>query len=151
LSFFTLSTSLEILVALDLRIPQLSHELPVLARILQTIKRRQLVVGDQFISDQVSIIEASKYSARKRSGVFPFVALFPQFLSRLESGTLRHAPQTASARDVANRGYERITATIFRSLDVLAMQAERSNDEKERTNASVMNIRSPSFPPSLVS
>lgn len=134
------SSSIDLLVVLDIRIPQLISELPVFAKTLQTLKRRLLIVAEQFIADQVAVIEASKYSARKRSGIFPFVALFPNFIERMEKIVGAVAPGGAS-RDTMNRGYERITGAIFRSLDALAQGAERSADEKERINASVMNIR----------
>jgi hypothetical protein len=132
------STAIEMLVVLDVRIPQLISELPVFAKTLQNIKRRLLTVAENFVADQVAIIDASKFTARKRAGVFPFVSLFPTFIKKMES-VVGVAPGGA-AREIMNKGYDRITAAIFRSLDALARGAERM-DEKERINASVMSIR----------
>jgi hypothetical protein len=130
---------MEFLVVLDVRIPQLQDQLPIFAKILTNLRRRLLSSAEQFISDQVSVIEAMKFSARKRSGTFPYVSLFPTFITRMEK-ILSGAPEGAT-RELMNKGYEKITNAIFRSLDALAAEAERSDDEKERINASVMNIR----------
>ena len=127
-------------MTLDQRIPQIQDDLPVLAKILQALKRRLLVSAEAFINDQVTVIDSMKFSARKRSGVFPFVSIFPTFIKRIEQ-TLGLSSPGGAARDILNKGYEKITAAIFRSLDALALQAEQGADEKERINASVMNIR----------
>lgn len=132
------------IVTLDQRIPQLQDNLPVLAKFLTALKRRLLVAAEAFINDQVTVIDATKFSARKRSGIFPFVALFPVFIQKTEEtlrGLKSTTKTTSSAREIVNKGYEKITAAIFRSLDALAVQAEQGADEKERINASVMNIR----------
>lgn len=136
----TYSASMELLMALDHRLPSLQDDLPVLAKILLSLKRRIIVSAEAFISDQVMAIDAMKFSARKRSGVLPFVSLFPSFIHRMEAALGGSSPG-GTARDLLNKGYERITAAIFRNLDALALEAERSADEKERINASVMNIR----------
>lgn len=130
------------IVCLDLRIPQLTTELPALVKILQSTKRRLLVVAEHFINDQVAVIDSMKFSARKRSGIFPFVSLFPTFIARMEK-IVGSVEPGCSSRDFMNKGYEKITTAIFRSLDALAEEADRSADEKERINASVMNIRKP--------
>lgn len=117
----------------------MEDQLPIFSKLLSTIKRRLASIAEQFITDQVSVIEAMKFSARKRSGIFPFVSLFPTFITKIEK-IVSPAPQ-GPTRVIMNKGYERITAAIFRGLDALAAEAERSADEKERINASVMNIR----------
>ena len=134
------SAAVEMLMVLDLRIHQVQHDLPVFAKVLISLRRRLLVVAEAFVVDQVAVIDAMKFSAKRRSGVFPFVSLFPTFITKMEMAMAK-APPGGTARDFMNRGYERIISAIFRSLDALAAQAERGADDKERINASVMNIR----------
>lgn len=131
------------LVVLDVRLAQVagSAKLPVLTKTLQNLKRRLVSMAEAFISEQVGAVESMKFTARKRSGVFPFVTTLPLFVERMER-TVRNAPREGGvARQVLNQAYERITAAIFGSLDALLREAERSADEKERINASVMNLR----------
>lgn len=131
------------LVALDIRIAQIvgSTRLPVLGKTLQNLKRRMINMSEAFINEQVSAVEGMKFTSRKRSGVFPFVTTLPLFIEHMEK-SVKHAPKESStARNVLNQAYERITAAIFGSLDALLREAERSADEKERINASVMNLQ----------
>ncbi|PJF17479.1 Exocyst complex, component Exoc1 domain-containing protein [Paramicrosporidium saccamoebae] len=132
------SISIDLLVVLDIRIQQLQTQLPIFAKMLTTLRRRLVSIAEVFIADQVAVIEAMKFSARKRSGIFPFVSLFPTFITRMEKVA---GDTQGPTRELMNKGYERLTAAIFRSLDALAAEAERSADEKERINASVMNIQ----------
>lgn len=134
------SVAIELLVVLDHRIPELITTLPALGKSLQNLRRRLVVVTDQFISDQVAVIDSIKFSARKRSGVFPFVSIFPTFLVQMEALLVDTRPDS-SLRDIMMRAYERIIGAIFGSLDALQQEAEKSTDEKDLINASVMNIR----------
>ena len=138
------SASVEMLVVLDGRIPQVATELQAFARILRHLQKRLLQHAEAFLAEQVSSIEAIKFSAKKRSGLFPFVAVFPAFVARMER-LLRKCDEHSTCRELMTRGYERISASISRSLDALTADAERSDDEKERINAAVMNIRKTSY------
>lgn len=137
------SVAIELMVVLDLRIPELLSSLSTLGKSLQNLKRRLAAVAEQFINDQVAAIDSIKFSARKRSGVFPFVAVFPTFLSRMETFLVEARPDS-SVREIMTRAYEKIIGAIFGSLDALQREAKQSADEKDLINASVMNIRNTS-------
>lgn len=127
-------------MVIEQRLPQVKDDLPILAKILVSLRRRLLAVAEMFINDQVTAIGSVKVSARKRTGVFAFVPILPQFICNLER-LCRYANPSGTVRDLLDKTYEKVTAAIFRSLDALAAEADRGEDEKERINASVMNIR----------
>lgn len=93
---------------------------------------------------------ATKYSAKKRSGIFGYVETFPRFVARIEtilSGNgcrSENSNSSLSARPLIDRYYEKISSAIFDSFVQLSSEVEES-DEKGHINANVMTIENSHF------
>lgn len=136
------SCSLELLAVLDVRYPEVLSQLPFLGKILEGIQQKTYNYAELFLESQIEAIKATKYSAKRRSGIFTYVDTFPRFISRIESilAECGHLDSSANrSRGLVNRYYERIGETIFASFKHLAADVDDA-DEKGHINASVMTI-----------
>jgi len=131
-----------LLAVLDIRYPEVLNQLPFLGKILESIQQKCYNYAELFLESQIEAIKATKYSAKKRSGIFTYVDTFPRFIARTEVilGECGQLDSSANrSRALVNRYYERIGETIFASFKHLAADVEES-DEKGHINASVMTI-----------
>ena len=54
-------------------------------KILEAIQQKVYNYSELFLESQIEAIKATKYSAKKRSGIFGYVETFPRFVTRIES------------------------------------------------------------------
>ncbi|KXS17867.1 hypothetical protein M427DRAFT_54115 [Gonapodya prolifera JEL478] len=121
--------------------------------ILEALKERCVKIVEKFVNEQVALIEETKVSVKRRTGVLSFMRTFPVFVDRLEScirdtqPTPHGAPSTA--RTIVNTSLERVVRKIFESMEVIAkevQQAAESNnkaqqDDKERLNVHILHMQ----------
>lgn len=129
------------LAVMDVRLPQIPEEIGIFGKILEAVQQSLQSYAEFFLESQIEAIKATKYSAKKRSGVFSYVETFPRFITRTEA-ILKECGVTsnsACSRALVNRYFEKIGQCIFDSFDALSSEVEES-DEKGHINASVMTI-----------
>ncbi|KAJ3340482.1 Exocyst complex component 1 [Gonapodya sp. JEL0774] len=121
--------------------------------VLEATRDRCVKIVEKFVNEQVALIEETKVSLKRRTGVLSFIRTFPAFADRFEScirdtqPTPHGAPSTA--RTLVNTSIERVVRKIFDSMDVIAkdvQQAAESNskaqqDDKERLNVHILHLQ----------
>ncbi len=54
-------------------------------KILESIQQTVYNYSELFLESQIEAIKLTKYSAKKRSGIFGYVETFPRFVKRIET------------------------------------------------------------------
>lgn len=129
-------SSFPILAMLDRRSP----EIPEMAATLESIQERATKTAREMVRAQVEAILETPYSARKRSGIFPAIPIFPRFVLVLER-SLSGSTAGVAARKEVDAAYEAISTAIFSALSRLAVEAAYTADEKDNLNATVMTVQ----------
>lgn len=108
-----------ILAALDRAIveaEELSNEF--LLKSLSKLHMRLVSQLEKFIAEQITGIEQTKLTIKKRKGIVPFIKVFPVFLDRVEAQLLN--TETLNIRQATDGYYERISRTMFDALQAMA-------------------------------
>jgi hypothetical protein len=79
------SSAIDLLTVLDMRVPQCLEKIPIFGKILEAIQQKVYNYSELFLGSQIEAIKATKYSAKKRSGIFVYVEIFPRFVTRFET------------------------------------------------------------------
>jgi len=79
------SSAIDLLTVLDLRVPQCLETIPMFGKILEAIQQKVYNYSELFLESQIEAIKSTKYSAKKRSGIFVYVETFPRFVTRIET------------------------------------------------------------------
>ena len=83
--FLFCSSAIDLLAVLDMRVPQCLETIPMFGKIFEAIQQKVYNYSELFLESQIEAIKATKYSAKKRSGIFGYVETFPRFVTRIES------------------------------------------------------------------
>ncbi|KAI8990352.1 exocyst complex component Sec3-domain-containing protein [Pilobolus umbonatus] len=94
---------------------------------------------DNFIAEQVRIIEETKVSSKKRRGILSFFRTFPYFAMRMETAAINVQPESET-RTIVSNAYEKIIHSMMASLDSIARESDQTGDDKEQLNATIMYI-----------
>lgn len=73
---------------------------------------------ERFVSEQITGIEQTKLTIKKRKGIVPFIKVFPVFVDRVEAQLLN--AETLNIREAIDGYYERISRTMFDALQAMA-------------------------------
>lgn len=68
-----------------MRVPQCLEKIPMFGKILEVIQQKVYNYSELFLESQIEAIKSTKYSAKKRSGIFVYVETFPRFVTRIET------------------------------------------------------------------
>lgn len=129
-----------LLAVTERRLPEMADELPAMGETLRRLQAYCSSIANDYIKAQVDAIQESRFSAKKRTGIFPFVAIFPKFVTVLEKSIEGSSP-TGISRTSVNHAYQLLSNAIFASLNALAVQANQTDDEKDNLNASIMTVQ----------
>lgn len=77
------SASFEALEVIDRRLPQVEGEIQAMEATLKAIQARVLALVQEFVKSEVNAIHDTRFSAKRRSGVFPYVTIFPVYTACL--------------------------------------------------------------------
>ncbi|KAI7899871.1 exocyst complex component Sec3-domain-containing protein [Cokeromyces recurvatus] len=105
----------------------------------KSILQRLTKMFQNFINEQVRVIEETKVSSKKRRGILSFFRTFPIFAMRLEIAALNVQPESET-RVTVNNAYEKIIQAMMGSLDSIAREGDQAGDDKEQLNATIMYI-----------
>jgi hypothetical protein len=133
-------SSFALIAVIERRLPEIGPEITAMETSLKTMMDQCSRAALEHTSAQVEAIKESRFSAKKRSGVFPFVSIFPKFVRVLER-SIQNAQPSGKARSIANTAYENISSAIFGSLTALTVEASQTEDEKDNLNANIMTLQ----------
>ncbi|KAI8967455.1 exocyst complex component Sec3-domain-containing protein [Mycotypha africana] len=108
-------------------------------RLCKSLLQRLTKIFNNFISDQVRIIEDTKVTTKKRIGILSFFRTFPVLAVRLEIAAMNVQPESET-RVTVNQAYEKIIQAMMGSLDSIARESDQVGDDKEQLNATIMYI-----------
>ncbi|KAI8091056.1 exocyst complex component Sec3-domain-containing protein [Gilbertella persicaria] len=108
-------------------------------RLCKSILQRLTKMFENFIVDQVRIIEETKISSKKRKGILSFFKTFPVFAMRMEMAASNVQPESET-RTTVSEAYEKIIQAMMGSLDSIARESDQTGDDKEQLNATIMYI-----------
>ncbi|KAI9481520.1 MAG: exocyst complex component Sec3-domain-containing protein [Benjaminiella poitrasii] len=108
-------------------------------RLCKSILQRLTKMFENFITEQVRVIEETKVSSKKRRGILSFFRTFPVFAMRLEMAASNVQPESET-RVTVNNAYEKIIKAMMGSLDSIAREGDQTGDDKEQLNATIMYI-----------
>ncbi|KAG2186053.1 hypothetical protein INT43_002491 [Umbelopsis isabellina] len=106
---------------------------------LDFLRDRLEKMFEKFIEQQLRAIEETKITSKKRSGILPFIRVFPLFAVRLEAAGVGAEPNS-KVRALINSAYERVVNGMVSSLDAIARESDAGGDDKEQLNAHIMTI-----------
>ncbi|RAL67713.1 hypothetical protein DID88_008451 [Monilinia fructigena] len=115
-----------------------------LARTLQKLHARLLVLFNKFLDEQIRAIEDTKVKIKKRKGVIGFIRIFPLFSSTIEA--MLTSSDGLEVRQIVNNAYSRLNKTMFESLKVIAREnpsaqtAGADPEDKEALNYQILLI-----------
>lgn len=132
--------SFPLLLVVEGRLPEVGLEIPAMEQTLRAMLDLCTRSALEHIKAQVDAVQESRFSARKRSGVFPSVALFPRLVRVLERA-VQGAGMQSKARALVNTAYDSISQAIFASLGALMAEASATEDEKDNLNAIIMTVQ----------
>ncbi|RKP12102.1 exocyst complex component Sec3-domain-containing protein [Piptocephalis cylindrospora] len=98
---------------------------------------------ERFVGEQVTLVEETKTTAKRRTGLLPFSRVFPCYVLRMEEalGEEGHvAPEGSVARRVVAESYGRITKQMFAAIETLAREVEGREDDKEQLNVHILTM-----------
>ncbi|KAJ2962979.1 hypothetical protein NQZ79_g1897 [Umbelopsis isabellina] len=104
---------------------------------LDFLRDRLEKMFENFIVQQLRAIEETKITSKKRSGILPFIRVFP--VLRLEAAGAGAEPNS-KVRALINSAYERVVNGMVSSLDAIARESDAGGDDKEQLNAHIMTI-----------
>lgn len=133
-------SSFSLVLVVERRLPEIGPEIPAMEQSLRAMMDTCTRTALEHIKSQVEAVQESRFSAKKRSGVFPSVAVFPRFVQVLERAVLGAPPQS-KARALVNTAYDSISQAIFGSLGALMAEASATEDEKDNLNAAIMTVQ----------
>lgn len=133
-------SSFALIAVIERRLPEIGPEVAAMEVSLKTMMDRCSKAALEYTSSQVEAIKESRFSAKKRSGVFPFVSIFPKFVAVLERSIKTSLP-SGKARAIVNTAYDNISSAIFGSLTALTVEASQTEDEKDNLNANIMTVQ----------
>lgn len=109
---------------------------------MDKLHQRVQMTLDRFLNDQVKVIEATKLTVKKRTGIVYFVRHFPAFVESIEAQLV--GCEDLDVRKTADNAYERIANTIFDTLTTMAKQdrsdAGGGGDDKSQLNYLIIMI-----------
>lgn len=131
---------------------------------LKILHDRCVEIANNLLSSQLEAIREAKITAKKRTGIFFFVSTFPififkmdQILAGVESKFSVSGGEMASSPSIKvddslykftqfiNGFCKSIGMEIFKMLELLVLEASKSQDVKESLNASVMTIQNTNY------
>lgn len=128
----------------DRRLPELAPEIPAMEATLGQLRERALAAAQEFTRAQLEAVQDARYSAKKRSGVFSYVVVFPRFVQVLERA-IEGAGEGGAARPAVDAAYQQLAQAIFGSLNQLGLEASQTSDEKDDLNAAIMTVQNTSY------
>ncbi|TPX59726.1 hypothetical protein PhCBS80983_g02258 [Powellomyces hirtus] len=109
--------------------------------LLEKVNEKLVAVFDKFLDEQIKVIDESKMTSKKRSGILPFIRIFPRFVDRMESYLTESA---GLAQQTVNGAYARIVQTMLETLEALAQQVavdpKAAADDKEFLNIHILHV-----------
>ncbi|KAG0145820.1 hypothetical protein CROQUDRAFT_671528 [Cronartium quercuum f. sp. fusiforme G11] len=121
-----------VLAALDMMIKHAEEvRNEFLVKTLEAQQRKSLSAFERTIKEQLKAIESTKLTVKKRKGVVGFVAMFPEFVTRLERqleldvGSEVEAEELPT-RKLVNKVYGQIVQAMFEALQTMAKSDEAS-------------------------
>ncbi|KAJ3159822.1 Exocyst complex component 1 [Geranomyces michiganensis] len=108
---------------------------------LEQLNEKLVALFEKFLEEQIKVIDDTKVTAKKRSGILPFVRTFPRFVDRMESSL---GDNTGLAQQTVNKAYARIVQTMLETLDVMSQQVvvdtKAAADDKEFLNIHILHV-----------
>ncbi|KAI9595869.1 exocyst complex component Sec3-domain-containing protein [Syncephalis fuscata] len=102
---------------------------------LTNMQKRLTNLFDNFIDEQIRAIEETKVTTKKRSGILPFIRIFPNFVKRMENAL---EGCTTAVRKSTDDAYAKLVQKMLSVLDAMAREAEA--DDKEQLNKHILTI-----------
>lgn len=114
-------------------------------RLLDILRPALVSTVESFYNDQIATMLDTRYSCKKRVGIFPTVATLPSFVQHYEQ-VAKLAADDSATRQLVGLVEERLAAALFRNLAGLAAEGDAvgagigDDEDKGRLNAAVMII-----------
>ncbi|KAI8048022.1 exocyst complex component Sec3-domain-containing protein [Syncephalis plumigaleata] len=102
---------------------------------LTNMQKRLTNLFDNFVEEQIKAIEETKVTTKKRSGILPFIRIFPNFVLRMENAL---EGCTTAMRNSTDDAYAKLVQKMLAVLDAMAREAEA--DDKEQLNKHILTI-----------
>ena len=108
---------------------------------LDSLQKRTSSIFEKFVVDQIKAVEDTKVTSKKRSGILPFIKIFPRFVDRMETMLSNWDGVT---RKTVDKAYSRIIKSMFETLEAVAQQVgsepKNANDEKDFVNIHILTV-----------
>ncbi|RKP07488.1 exocyst complex component Sec3-domain-containing protein [Thamnocephalis sphaerospora] len=104
---------------------------------LTNLQKRLANLYDRFIEEQLRAIEETKVTAKKRTGVLPFIRVFPNFVRRMENAL--EGCNTA-VRKATDDAYAKLVQKMFEASEAIARESEVHADDKEQLNKHILTV-----------
>ncbi|KAI8900951.1 exocyst complex component Sec3-domain-containing protein [Globomyces pollinis-pini] len=107
--------------------------------LLEALLRKVSVVFEKFVADQIKAIEETRVESKKRTGILPFIRVFPRFVDRMERMLSNWDGMT---RKQVDKAYEKLIKTIFECLEAEVQQfdGDTKSTSDEFLNVHIMNV-----------
>ncbi|KAJ3151312.1 Exocyst complex component 1 [Geranomyces variabilis] len=108
---------------------------------LENLNEKLAAIFEKFLDEQIRVIDDTKVTAKKRSGILPFIRTFPRFVDRMESFL---GDNTGLAQQTVNKAYARVVQTMLETLEVMSQQVvvdtKAAADDKEFLNIHILHV-----------